>query len=57
MSSANPCKLTPCLAKMDTISSMYEMNCLGPKTEPWGELTVSVEDPDGYQFTFSKAKS
>lgn len=30
---------------------------VGPKTEPWGELTVSVEDPDGYQFTFSKAKS
>jgi catechol 2,3-dioxygenase-like lactoylglutathione lyase family enzyme len=29
----------------------------GPSAEPWGELTVSVDDPDGYHFSFSKAKS
>lgn len=25
----------------------------GPKTEPWGARTLSVEDPDGYKLTFT----
>ena len=29
----------------------------GPASEPWGELTVSVDDPDGYHFSFTRAKA
>lgn len=25
----------------------------GPKTEPWGTRTLTVEDPDGYKMTFT----
>ena len=50
MSSAKPCKLTLCLEKMDAISSIYEMNCRGPRTEPCGTphtigRALDAEDP------------
>lgn len=28
----------------------------GPKTEPWGDRTLTVTDPDGFKLTFTAAR-
>jgi hypothetical protein len=31
----------------------HAIECDGPKTEPWGSLTLTVADPDGFKLTLT----